>query len=138
MTSPNPKQLIELLKKDHRFTLESYRFVNESLEFAQKMERETESENPVLCKCGSRKNAHHISGQDLCYAVRDNALEQFGFMARTVLAGLGIRKTGDIGDIVFNLININYMQKTDEDTREDFDNVFDLSRSLEEGFSFKN
>ncbi len=82
-------------------------------------------------------NDRHYSGQELSAAVRDYALEQFGYMARVVLARLGIRRTCDIGDIVYNLISINLISKRPKDHREDFDNVFDLGAELDAGFTFR-
>ena len=125
------RQFLDLLKKDHRFTIESYRFVNEALDYAaEKKNQQDGNENFI-------QQGKHVTGQDLSYAVLEKALEQFGYMARLVLANLGIKKTGDIGDIVYNLIDIEYMQKLPEDSREDFDNVFDLGKELDAGFTFR-
>jgi uncharacterized repeat protein (TIGR04138 family) len=55
-------------------------------------------------------------------------------MARVVLKSWGVRKTSDFGDIVFNLIEIGQMRKTNEDRREDFDDVFDFETGLERSF----
>lgn len=132
--------IVELLKKDRRFMLESYRFVTESLEYAQqKMFAEAESETlSALDKMLMKQGPPHISGQDLCRAVCEIALSQYGLMAKQVLLNLGIRKTNDIGVIVYNLIEIGFMFKTDDDSLEDFDNVLDLTRELDEGFTFCN
>ena len=122
------KQFEILLQRDHRFTVESYRLILEALNLAQR----NNSGNEI------KKADRNVTGQELSAAVRDYALEQFGYMARVILARLGIRRTGDIGDIVYNLIDINLMSKIPNDRREDFDNVFDRARDLEHGFSFKN
>ena len=76
----------------------------------------------------------HITGQELCGAIRHLAQEQFGFMAKCVLNSWGVRETSDFGNIVFNLIEIGQMRKTDADRREDFDDVFDFDRELVDGF----
>lgn len=133
----NTKKFVELLKSDHRFTTESYRFVNEALSYAQSilnLGETVESDVPVRDANAVEK---HITGQDLCQAAKDYAISQYGLMAKMVLANLGIRKTSDIGDIVYHLIDIGYMRKTKEDRREDFDNVFDLAAELENGFSIE-
>ena len=57
-------------------------------------------------------------------------------MAPEVLAQLGIRTTSDIGDIVYNLISIGEISQAENDTREDFDDVFDLGEELEKSFEF--
>jgi uncharacterized repeat protein (TIGR04138 family) len=51
-------------------------------------------------------------------------------MARVVFRLWGIERTDDFGDIVFNLIAAGLMSKTDEDSRGDFHNVFDLDQAL--------
>ena len=55
---------------------------------------------------------HHVTGQELCEAIRRYALDQYGYMAKLVLNNWGIRSTGDFGEIVFNLIRIGRMRKT--------------------------
>ena len=77
----------------------------------------------------------HVTGQQLCIAIRSLALEQYGYMAKCVLNSWGVYKTGDFGNIVFNLIQIGQMKKTDQDELKDFENVFDFDRELVENFS---
>ena len=55
-------------------------------------------------------------------------------MAKCVLNSWGVTKTGDFGEIVFNLIGIGQMRKTADDRREDFDDVFDFETGLEQSF----
>ena len=78
--------------------------------------------------------SRHISGQQLCDGLRDFALKQWGMLARTVLRRWGIHCTLDFGRIVFSLIDAGQMQKTDDDTLEDFRNVFDFRNAFEAGY----
>lgn len=78
----------------------------------------------------SSETEKHITGQDLCEAIRQYALSQYGLLARSVFDHWGIHSTGDFGEIVFNLIDIGQMRKTDNDRREDFENVFDFDEAL--------
>ena len=82
----------------------------------------------------SRPAERHVTGQELCEAIRRYALEQYGYMAKTVLNSWGIHGTGDFGEIVFNLIRIGQMRKTPDDRREDFDNVYDFDDRLQQEF----
>ncbi len=82
------------------------------------------------------ENGGHITGAALCRYAVDYATDQFGYMAPEVLAQLGIRTTSDIGDIVYNLISIGEISQAENDTREDFDDVFDLGEELEKSFEF--
>ncbi|NIL98198.1 MAG: hypothetical protein GTO53_10265 [Planctomycetales bacterium] len=76
----------------------------------------------------------HVSGQELCAAIRHLAMEQYGYMAKCVFNRWGVKSTSDFGNIVFNLIELGQMRKTDSDRREDFNDVFDFDRELVEGF----
>jgi uncharacterized repeat protein (TIGR04138 family) len=129
---------LKLLKKDRRFTLETYRFVNEALEYAQSlgMGKAAATENPDGAP-STDDVANHVTGQDLSRAAKDWAVLQYGFMAKTVLAKLGLRKTRDFGDAVYNMIEVGLMSKTPEDSVEDFDDVFDLGAELDRAFSFQ-
>ncbi len=76
----------------------------------------------------------HLTGQQLCEAIRQLALEQFGLMARVVLHSWGVHVTGDFGEIVYNLIDIGLMKKSETDRREDFNDVFDFEEAFERQF----
>lgn len=73
----------------------------------------------------------HISGRELAEGVRDLALDRFGPMARTVLEHWGIERTGDVGAIVFALVECNVLIKQDEDSQDDFVDVFDFDEAFE-------
>ena len=76
------------------------------------------------------KPSGHVTGREVCDAVRKLALRQYGLLAVTVLAHWGIRSTSDIGDIVYNMIATGDLEKTPSDSRSDFDNVFDFQTAL--------
>jgi uncharacterized repeat protein (TIGR04138 family) len=127
--------LLRLLKQDRRYKLEAYQFVREALDYAHNalgmgMRR------PL--RPGEQPPAEaHLTGQQLCEAIRRFALEQYGYMAKWVLNSWGIYATGDFGEIVYNLIGINLMRKSETDRREDFDNVFDFDEALVRKFEIK-
>ena len=73
----------------------------------------------------------HVSGQQLCEGIRQYALNQYGMLAATVLRMWNIQSTVDFGRIVFALIEAGQMQKTDEDTIDDFRNVYDFKAAFE-------
>ncbi len=140
MTDPaeRAERFAQLLRDDPRFPPAAYRFVTEALEYAQSnlgmgqakptepTPFDEEAEGEERPKVGDR----HLTGQELCEAIRHYAMEQFGYMAKCVLNNWGIHETGDFGEIVFNLIRIGQMCKTPDDRREDFDNVFDFNEDL--------
>ena len=122
--------IFELLQQDQRYHLEAYLFVRDALAYAQKVMK-----MPATTDEGSdAKQDHHLTGQQLCQAIREFALEQFGFMAKTVLNSWGIHTTGDLGEIVYNLIRIKEMRKSKTDHREDFDEQFEFDNAFEPRF----
>lgn len=130
--------IVELLRKDGRYTLDAYAFVFEALNFAQNV-LELGTERPTERAEAGEEEApqRHVTGQELCEAIRRLALEQYGYMAKTVLNSWGVRRTGDFGEIVFNLIGIGQMHKTPHDRREDFDDVYDFDVALQQDFKIQ-
>jgi len=125
--------IAKLLKEDRRYKFEAYALVFESLNFAHKelgMGSETAGEGEE--EEGAKER--HLTGQQLCEAIRHYALEQYGLMAETVLRNWGVTSTGDFGEIVFNLIRIGQMRKTKDDKREDFNDVFDFHDGFRKDF----
>ncbi len=123
----------QLARNDGRYHVDAYTFVFDALHYAHTKlglgtppdtSEESEEDEPE----------RHVTGQQLCHAIRNLALEQYGFLAKCVLNNWGISQTSDFGNIVYNLIEIGQMRKTDADRREDFDDVFDFDRDLIEGF----
>ena len=138
------RDLAELLEQDNRYKAGAYEFVFDALGFAQNvlnMGTETVSE-PLTTPRGQEEEEEdepegpqqHVSGQELCEAIRQFALHQYGFMAKTVLNSWGIHATGDFGEIVFNLITYGKMRRTKHDCREDFNDVYDFETAFQREF----
>jgi uncharacterized repeat protein (TIGR04138 family) len=70
---------------------------------------------------------HHVSGQQLCGALRDLAIERWGPLARSVLACWNIHRTRDFGAMVFLLVEHEFMGRQDSDSIDDFDQVYDFA-----------
>jgi uncharacterized repeat protein (TIGR04138 family) len=123
--------LAELLRRDRRYHRDAYFFVFEGLRYAQQqlgMGQSSDTADP------ESEEQRHVTGQQLCEAIRRYAIEQYGLMAKSVLNEWGVHSTADFGEIVFNLIDIGQMKKTQSDRREDFDNVFDFDDGLRDAF----
>ena len=146
--------LAKLLEQDRRYSLDAYLFVLEALTYAQETlgfghEPPTEEIEPPRAEESAgagrtrsrprrerRRAERHVSGQQLCEAARQFGQQQYGFLAKTVLATWGIRSTADIGEIVFNMIDIGQMRKTRSDKREDFHDVFDFHDAFARDLAF--
>jgi len=80
----------------------------------------------------------HVSGAELAHACRDLALEQYGLLARTVLAHWGIVSTGDFGEIVYALIDAGLLVRQDQDRLEDFNRVYAFESAFEAEYPWGN
>ncbi len=130
----DPRKFFQLLKDDPRYSQEAYQFVREGLAYAHEVmklggETESEADDPE-----SPRLERHLTGQELCEAIREYALEQYGLMAKVVLNNWGLYSTSDFGEIVYNLIKIGWMKKSPRDRREHFDNVYDFDKAFHQGF----
>jgi uncharacterized repeat protein (TIGR04138 family) len=124
--------IFQLLKRDTRYKLEAYQFVRDALSYAHDelgMGQTVQSAEP-----DDPQPEAHLTGQQLCEAIRVYAIEQFGLMSRVVLNNWGISRTGDFGEIVYNLIDIGLMKKSESDQREDFDDVYAFDEAFDRHF----
>jgi uncharacterized repeat protein (TIGR04138 family) len=110
--------LDRLRDRNPRFHETAYLFVLSALHYV--IERLTEP--------------RHISGRELAEGVRDLAIDRFGPMARTVLEHWGIRETSDLGDLVFALVECGILIKQEEDSADDFRDVFDFDDAFERDY----
>ncbi len=124
--------LAQLLREDNRYQRSAYLFVFDALNYAHSVLGMGAA--PAGASEEAAASERHLTGQELCEAIRLYALDQYGYMAKCVLNSYGVRTTGDFGEIVFNLIRVGLMRKTDDDRREDFDDVFDFDAGLEQSF----
>ncbi|MHC5011472.1 MAG: Minf_1886 family protein [Planctomycetota bacterium] len=111
--------ILDIVRRDPRYSPEAYDFVFEALDF-------------TLRRRGD--GPKHVSGPEIMESVRQLALEQFGLLARSVLERWGVHRTADFGDIVFNLIDADLLQKTASDRREDFVGLYDFSVAFDSAF----
>jgi len=118
------KSLQELVDEAGVYPAPAYQFVQDALGYTvEKLHGKLQNVDSSVSR--------HITGQDLCAGLREYALGQWGLLAYTVLRRWNITRTIDLGRIVFALIDIGQMQKTDTDTLDDFRDQFDMKRALE-------
>ena len=132
--------LVKLVADDRRYKIEAYHFVEAGLSYAQEVLKlgtpgpRTRRKKKADLELADERPVRHITGQDLCQALRVLALNQYGYLARLVLANWGIHSTGDFGEIVYNLIKIGKMSKSDTDRRSDFENVYEFDQAFVRDF----
>lgn len=118
------EEALELIHaKDSRFHDDAYRFVREALDHTQKSAGKD-----------NRGRIRHVTGQELLGGIRDFALTQFGPMAMMVLNEWGINTCQDFGDIVFNMVEIGLLAKTEKDSRTDFSGGYDFYEAFRRPF----
>ena len=106
------EELLEnIVLEDNRYNVDAYHFVREGLDFTVK----------------SLRSPRHVNGGELLNGIREYALEEYGPMAKRVLAEWGITCCADIGCIVFNLVNVGLLGKTEDDSLEDFKKGYDFN-----------
>jgi uncharacterized repeat protein (TIGR04138 family) len=113
----------QILIKDLRYHRDAYTFVREALDYTQK-----------LIGKETRGQIRHVSGQKLLDGIRQFALQQFGPMTMTVFEEWGVRNCRDFGEIVFNMVEIGLLAKTDKDSRDDFQNGYDFTDAFRKPF----
>src|SRR5690242_2197698 len=121
-------RILELSRESPHFAYEAYEFVCDAVTFTQeRLGRAASHED-------DEEADHHVSGAELLRGVCDLAVATFGMMAPVVFKQWNVRTTDDVGRMVFDLIKVGRLSKSDRDAPEDFHDLFDLPRALSEGF----
>lgn len=115
--------LDSIVAADPRYSRDAYIFLRDSLDYTTKQQKKIKGA-PV----------RHVAGPELLDGVRQYALKEFGPMVLTVLSYWGIRSCEDIGHMVFNLIGAGIFGKTEDDSIEDFKNVYDFREAFVKPF----
>ena len=126
--------LLQLVDSDKRYKLDAYLFVRDGLSYAQDVLRLGGDDEEDEAVVSTTEKERHLTGQQLCEALRQYALDQYGYMAKTVLNSWGLRTTGDFGEIVYNMIREKLMKKSETDRREDFDDVYGFDTALQQNY----
>lgn len=116
-----------IIVSDPRYARDAYGFLRDALDFTTKQQKKVKG-----------TNVRHVSGPELLDGVRRYALREFGPMVVTVFENWGIRRTEDIGHMVFNLIEAGIFGKTEEDSIQDFRDVYDFGEAFVKPFAPAN
>lgn len=121
--------------KDSRYARDVYRFVREALDFTQNaVVRTTKEKRGRSSEAKPGEPIRHVSGQELLNGIREYALKEFGPMVPTVFEEWGVCSCADFGEIVFNMVEIGLLAKTENDSREDFKNGYDFDEAFRNPF----
>ena len=100
------------------YDAEAFYFLREGLDLAVRKAAEKDPER------------RHVSGRELCEALRDHALEEFGPLALLVLTQWGVYETSDFGRMVYALIGEGVFGKNQGDQPSDFEGVYDFEETF--------
>jgi uncharacterized repeat protein (TIGR04138 family) len=116
--------LDSIVGTDPRYQRDAYAFLRDALDFTTKQQKKVKG-----------VSVRHVTGPELLDGVRHYALKEFGPMVMTVFENWGIHSCEDIGNMVFNLIGAGIFGKTEEDSIEDFKNVYDFGEVFVKPFA---
>jgi uncharacterized repeat protein (TIGR04138 family) len=115
--------LDSIVASDPRYHSDAYVFLRDALDYTTKQQKKARG-----------ASVRHVAGPELLEGVRQYALKEFGPMVVTVLSYWGVRTCEDVGNMVFNLIGAGIFGKTEEDSIDDFKNVFDFREAFVKPF----
>jgi uncharacterized repeat protein (TIGR04138 family) len=116
--------LDSIVAGDPRYSRDAYVFLRDALDFTTKQQKKIKG-----------ATVRHVAGPELLEGVRAYALKEFGPMVITVFSSWGIKSCEDVGHMVFNLIGAGIFGKTEEDSIEDFKNVYDFREAFVKPFA---
>jgi uncharacterized repeat protein (TIGR04138 family) len=116
--------LDSIVASDPRYQRDAYAFLRDALDFTTKQQKKVKG-----------VSVRHVTGPELLDGVRQYALKEFGPLVMTVFDNWGIHSCEDIGNMVFNLIGAGVFGKTEEDSIEDFKNVYDFGEAFMKPFA---
>jgi len=118
------KHLEQVVHECGRYPIEAFEFVRRGLTYTvEQVHGKRKSHDPD-------DQSYHVSGQQLCWGLRNYAFARYGHLAYAVLAHWNILRTSDFGRIVFAMIDSKLMAKTDDDNIRDFNDVYDLATAF--------
>jgi len=126
------KSLEAIVEEVGLYPIEAYEFLQKGLSYTvNKIHGVAKPEEEVHV-------SRHVDGRILCDGLREYALKRWGLMAQTVLKRWNVKKTVDFGRIVFAMVDNGWMQKTEDDTLDDFRDVYDFGSAFESGYRIES
>jgi uncharacterized repeat protein (TIGR04138 family) len=116
--------LDSIVRSDPRYQRDAYVFLRDALDFTTKQQKKAKG-----------TSVRHVTGPELLEGLRQYAVKEFGPLVMTVFDNWGIHSCEDIGNMVFNLISAGIFGKTEEDSIEDFKNVYGFEEAFVKPFA---
>jgi len=116
MTSKN----IEDAAKKYGIHVEAYHFVIEALQFTVANNKEQADDD----------TPRHLHAHELLSGLVKYGAEKFGLLSDTVFRQWGIKDNTDIANIVYQMIELEMLKKSESDSFDDFENAPELYDAL--------
>jgi uncharacterized repeat protein (TIGR04138 family) len=108
------------VRRDGRYAPEAFEFLHRGLEVATRIKYgDAPPDEP-----------RHVSGQELCHALRVFAMQRWGPLALEVLRRWNIKQTRDFGEMVYLMIDLGLMGRQESDRITDFDDVYEFEQAF--------
>ena len=115
------RRLERAIRRDGRYAPEAFEFLHSGLALAARRKHGPDAD----------ERPRHVSGEELCYALRHIARQRWGLLAREVLRHWNIHRTRDFGEMVYLLIDLGIMGKRDSEDIAEFDEVYGFRAAFE-------
>lgn len=126
---PEHPDLQSIAHQDGRYPTEAYEFLHQGLQRA------------IYQRHGAQPSHEpkNVTGQEICWALRDLAQKEWGMLAPTVLARWNISSTIDFGNILYVLIDKKAFGygKSADDHIDHFHEVYDFRQAFSGAYDFE-
>ena len=100
----------QILQKNEYYPADAYFFIRAALD-------------ATVEKCRKPAENPHLSAEELYFGFCAYALEEYGPLALAVMEQWNIDTSSDVGNLVYNLIDVGVFGKQEGDRRDQFDNL---------------
>jgi uncharacterized repeat protein (TIGR04138 family) len=117
--------LAELVEQMDRYPADAFHFLQQGLSYTVEKLHASQTDPDA---------SRHVSGKELSEGLREFALMRWGMLARTVLGRWNIHSTIDFGRIVFGMVEKGILKATEDDSIDDFRDVFDFKIAFDRDY----
>ena len=115
--------VVNILNTDSRYQSDAYFFLRDALDHTVKSLRADEL-----------IEHRHVTGLELLDGMREYALKELGSMALPVFESWGVRSGRDVGEMVYNLIQVEAFGKSEDDDPTDFEGWISFEEAFRKPF----